>query len=94
MVEFRGALDIDPRYALARYELAKALERQNKIREATAEYCRALKDDPSLVQIYYRLYRSYTRLGQKDKAQEALKAFRAHQQTKQPAPRVPPSGQS
>ena len=77
--EFRKALEIDPHYALARYELAKGLERENKMPEAVDEYCRALKDDPSLIQVYYRLYRSYNRLGQKDKAQEALKTFRVHQ---------------
>src|SRR5438094_10317050 len=47
--------------------------------ESVQRYCRALKDDPSLIQVYYRLYRSYNRLGQKDKAQEAMKAFRVHQ---------------
>ncbi len=90
LAEFQKALEIDPHYAPARYELAKGLERQNHFREAVDEYSRALKDDPSLIQIYYRLYRSYTRLGQKEKAQEALKTFRSQQKNKRAVTLVSP----
>jgi len=78
--EFRKAIEIDPHYSLARFELAKGLERENRLSEAVAEYQRTLKDDPSLMQAHYRLYESYKKLGLEEKAQEELKAFRTSQE--------------
>jgi tetratricopeptide (TPR) repeat protein len=93
MKEFREALQIDASYALARYELAKGLERQKLVPEAINEYSHALKDDPSLMQIYYRLYKCYLRVGEEAKAQESLKIFQLYQDTRRPTlPPIPPLG--
>ena len=78
LAEFRKAVEIDPTYAQARYELAKEMEFEGQLNEAVSEYQQALKDDPAQVQILYRLYWIYNRLGNKEKAQEALKAFQAN----------------
>ncbi|MCP3982429.1 MAG: tetratricopeptide repeat protein [bacterium] len=68
----RRAVEINPKYHHAHYELAKLLERVGKLDEAARLYEVASPDYRSDGQFHYRLGFTYFRLGEKAKAKESL----------------------
>ena len=73
MKSFRRALEIDPRHALARYNLALALDRSDRAAEAIEEMKKTLALDPR-AETHYRLGVMYSRQGEFDAAIRELKA--------------------
>jgi len=73
MKSFRRALDIDPRHALARYNLALALNRTDRTSEAIDEMKKALSVDDR-AETHYMLGVMYARQGEFDAATRELKA--------------------
>jgi tetratricopeptide (TPR) repeat protein len=63
MQSFRRALELDPRHALARYNLALALDRADRTAEAIGEMKQALAVD-SRAQTHYMLGVMYSRQGE------------------------------
>ena len=55
MIQYSNALQVDPRYADAHYELAMALIRQGKQAEAVPKLTEALRHDPNHVDAHYQL---------------------------------------
>ncbi len=53
--DFRKAVELDPKFALAHYNIGLALYDQGKREEATAEFRKAVELDPKLVQAHYNL---------------------------------------
>jgi len=70
---FRRALELDPRHALARYNLALALNRADRTAEAIEEMKQALAID-SRAQTHYMLGVMYSRQGEFDAATRELTA--------------------
>jgi superkiller protein 3 len=73
MKSFRRALDLDPRHALARYNLALALNRADRTVQAIDEMKQALALD-SRAQTHYMLGVMYSHQGEFDAAIRELKA--------------------
>ena len=69
----RTAVEIDPRYYQAHFELASLLDRTGKLEEAAREYEVAAPDYRNRGDYHYRLGFVYYRLGQTAKAQEHLR---------------------
>ena len=76
MNSFRRALEIDPRQTLARYNLALALNRADRIGDAIEEMKKTLASDPR-GEARYRLGVMYSRQGEFDAAVRELKAASA-----------------
>jgi Tfp pilus assembly protein PilF len=68
----RQAVEIDPKYYQAHYELAALLDRTGSLDEAVREYEVAAPDYQSSGEYFYRLGFGYFRLGNRAKAREAL----------------------
>jgi tetratricopeptide (TPR) repeat protein len=73
MKSFRRALEIDPRHALARYNLALALNRADRTAEAIEEMKTTVANDPR-PETRYQLGVMYSRQGAFDDATRELKA--------------------
>ncbi len=73
IASFRRALEIDPRHTLARYNLALALKRADRMPEAIATLQRALEIEPR-AEAYYTLGVIYWQQGDLDRAASALGA--------------------
>jgi tetratricopeptide (TPR) repeat protein len=73
MKSFRRALEIDPRHALARYNLALALNRTDRTNEAIDEMKKALAID-ARAETHYMLGVMYSHQGEFDAATRELKA--------------------
>ncbi len=73
MTSFHRALEIDPRHALARYNLALALNRTDRTAEAIDEMKKTLAID-SRAETHYMLGVMYSRQGEFDAAARELKA--------------------
>ena len=73
MKSFRRALEIDPRHALARYNLALALNRADRTIEAIEEMKKALAID-ARAETHYMLGVMYSHQGEFDAAMRELKA--------------------
>jgi tetratricopeptide (TPR) repeat protein len=73
MKSFRRALEIDPRHALARYNLALALNRTDRTAEAIDEMKKTLAID-SRAETHYMLGVMYSHLGEFEAAIRELKA--------------------
>jgi uncharacterized protein HemY len=58
--------------------LGRALIQEQKYGEARASLERAVELKPDLTEAYYRLGTVYGRLGEKEKAKQALAAFQRH----------------
>jgi len=71
--ELRKAVEIDPKYYSAHYELAVRLDTVGKLEEAAREYEVAAPDYKMSGEYHYRLGFAYLRLGNKVKAQEHLR---------------------
>jgi Tfp pilus assembly protein PilF len=69
---FRTAVEIDPKYYRAHYELASILDRIDKTTEAVAEYEVARPAFDGVSEFHYRLGLAYYRLGESQKARECL----------------------
>ena len=70
---FRRVLELDPRHALARYNLALVLRRADRLPEALDELGRALAIDPR-PEVHYTLGIIYWHQGDLDRAASALRA--------------------
>jgi tetratricopeptide (TPR) repeat protein len=68
----RRALELNPKYYKAHYELASLLDRNGNLREAAREYEVASPDYLQAAEYHYRLGWVYFRLDNKDKARESL----------------------
>jgi len=69
----RRAVEINPRFHRAHYELAGVLERQGELAEAARLYEVAAPDYRSSAEFFYRLGLTYFRLGDRAHAQENLR---------------------
>jgi len=65
------ALELDPEMVKAHGELGKAFLQQNQLEKAVGELELASSADPG-GELHYQLFRAYTKLDQKEKAQRAL----------------------
>ena len=74
----RIALDLYPSYALAHYQLGRLLERERKYPEARVHLEKAVALGPELTEAYFVLAHVYMRVGEKDKAQQAMATFKSH----------------
>lgn len=72
IANLRRAVEIDPRYHQAHFELASLLDREGQIEEAAREYEVAAPAYRSVGEYHYRLGFVYFRLGQKAKARDSL----------------------
>ena len=70
---FRRVLELDPRHALARYNLALVLRRADRLPEALDELRRALAIDPR-PEVHYTLGIMYWHQGDLERAASALRA--------------------
>jgi tetratricopeptide (TPR) repeat protein len=73
IASFRGALELDPRHSLARYNLALVLKRADRVPEAIATLQRALEIEPR-AEAHYTLGVIYWQQGDLDRAASALGA--------------------
>ncbi len=69
---FRQAVEINPKYYQAHYELASVLDRSGKLDEAAREYEVAAPAYRTSGEFHYRLGFAYLRLGQPEKARQHL----------------------
>jgi tetratricopeptide (TPR) repeat protein len=70
VTSYRRALDSKPDYPRAHYELAKLLDKLNRLEEAIAEYDVAAPHYEALPEFHYRLGLACFRAGKKDRARE------------------------
>jgi superkiller protein 3 len=70
---FHRVLELAPRHALARYNLALVLKRADRTREAIDELTRAIEVDPR-AEAHYTLGTIYWQQGDLDRAETALRA--------------------
>jgi tetratricopeptide (TPR) repeat protein len=72
---FREALQYDPNFANAHYQLGLLLEHQRRIDDAASALAKAAAIDPTFPEPHYALARVYRRRGEPARAAEALEAF-------------------
>jgi superkiller protein 3 len=80
LASFRRVLDLAPRHALARYNLALVLKRADRLPEAIEELQRALEIEPR-VETRYTLGVIYWHQGELERATDVLRAAVADQPT-------------
>ncbi len=78
----REALQFDPRFPRAHYQLGLLLEKQAKNQKAIEELEQAVHFDPTFDEPFYALGRIYQRTGEKQKAQSAFGEFRRLKEAK------------
>jgi tetratricopeptide (TPR) repeat protein len=78
----REALQFDPRFPSAHYQLGLLFEKQGNNREAIKELQQAVHFDPSFDQPFYALGRIYQRAGERQKAESAYEEFRRLKEAK------------
>lgn len=71
----KRALQLDPNYADAYFQLGALYAEERKYTEATEQYERALKIDPRAPNTHYRLGQVLARLGNQTRAQEEFAVF-------------------
>ena len=71
--EYRKAIELDPKYAIAHYNLGNVLSDQGKLDEAVAEYKKAIERDPKDASAHNNLALV---LGQQRRYEESLVEFR------------------
>jgi Tfp pilus assembly protein PilF len=72
IANLRRAVEIDPKYYQAHFELASLLDREGQIEEAAREYEVASPGYRGVGEFHYRLGFAYFRLGERAKARESL----------------------
>ena len=65
------ALDLDPKFPEAHFELGKIYFDERNYPQAIGAYERAVSLRPTFAEAYYRLSRAYAMVGNQKKAQEA-----------------------
>jgi tetratricopeptide (TPR) repeat protein len=78
----REALQFDPKFPRAHYQLGLLFEKQANNREAIEELQQAVHFDPTFDQPFYALGRIYQRTGEKQKAETAYEEFRRLKEAK------------
>jgi tetratricopeptide (TPR) repeat protein len=66
----KAALDIDPKFPDAHFELGNLYSEQKKYPEAIGEYQQALAVQPEMVDAHFRLAQAYARTGDQTRAQQ------------------------
>jgi tetratricopeptide (TPR) repeat protein len=80
----KGALQIDPRFAQAHYQLGLLFEKEGKDAEALRTLEQAADLNSSYAEPYYSLGKIYRRLGQERKAKAAFETFERLKKEKLP----------
>lgn len=80
----RTALRLDPKFALAHYELGVLQADQKNTNEAIRSLEQAVKLNPALPKAHYRLMQLYQSAGQKALAEKALAAFHKYRESERP----------
>lgn len=75
---FQRALDLDPAYALAHYQLGRLFAREGDYRRAQAELQQATTLEPDLYEAYFPLGHALQRLGRKREAARAFTMFQRY----------------
>jgi tetratricopeptide (TPR) repeat protein len=78
-IHLRRAVDLRPSYALPHFKLGILFARQDNYRAARTELEQAVALEPDLYEAYYQLGIALERLGEKQKAAEALRTFQKYQ---------------
>jgi tetratricopeptide (TPR) repeat protein len=78
----REALQFDPKFPRAHYQLGLLFEKQANNREAIEELLQAVHFDPTFDQPFYAMGRIYQRTGEKQKAEAAYEEFRRLKEAK------------
>jgi Tfp pilus assembly protein PilF len=73
----KRALAADDQYAPAHCELGRILMGRRQLADAVTQLTLAIQENPRLEQPYYLLARSYAGLGQKDKADQTVRRYKA-----------------
>jgi tetratricopeptide (TPR) repeat protein len=81
----REALELNPKFAEARYRLGILLEKKGKAPEAILELARAAELDAKYPDPLYALARLYRQAGEMEKAQAALAEFQKRKSWKRPS---------
>ncbi len=68
LVQYRKAIELDPKYATPHNDIAILLEQLGKLGEAEAAYKQAIRLNPEYAQVHANLAMLYERQGMKDKA--------------------------
>ncbi len=73
----KQAAEADPEDPDIRTDMGRGYELESRWEEAVAEYQLALRLDPTLNRVHYVLARLYRQLGQRDRAREEFRLFKA-----------------
>ena len=73
---FKRALQLDPRFAQARFQLGSLYGNQRKFTEAIEQLRQAIKLDPAMAEAHYRLGQAYQQTGQRVLAAQELDIFK------------------
>jgi tetratricopeptide (TPR) repeat protein len=71
----KKSIALRPDLAEAHLQLGNLYSDQRKYAESIPEYLRARELNPDLADVHYRLGQAYVRVGEKDLAQEEIKAY-------------------
>jgi tetratricopeptide (TPR) repeat protein len=72
---FAKSVQLDPKLALAYWQLGTVYAEEKDLAQAIAAYRRAISIDPNLEQAHYRLAQAYRQAGESAKAQDELKLY-------------------
>ena len=73
--DFRQALNYEPRFSQAHFQLGILLEKEGKVPEATEHFRQAVAFDPSSPDAHFALGRALERTGHQDEARAEFAAF-------------------
>lgn len=89
----RAAIQLDPKFAEAHFQLGNVLERMGQANAAVGEFRDAANLDPNYAEPHYALARMYRKLGQESAAREEVQTYvRLHSRSKtgDPPPKTLP----
>jgi tetratricopeptide (TPR) repeat protein len=72
---YRSAIQIDPRYALAHFDLGNVLDETGRVREAIATYKTAIQLAPTYADAHYNLALAYEKLREPRKALQHWRTY-------------------